>query len=175
MSCQLMWPFDKPLTPAVSTDDDFADAHLAKLISDASVPETARRTETEASAIGTQSKTPASIEHRQDVSTPKEESCNLQYYFDEFFMCYTPKSQFRNWYRYGEKKDCAERWRDFKWCVSTRMADEVTSQSMLQQHKQDLDDRLHRGPNSEDVWTLRENSLKDPWVVSDSANIMSIS
>ncbi|ORY82124.1 hypothetical protein BCR37DRAFT_337383, partial [Protomyces lactucae-debilis] len=83
------------------------------------------------------------------------EPCSLQYYFDEFFMCYTPKSQLRNWYRYGEQKDCSERWRDLKWCISTRMTDEEGEQAMLRRRQIDLLKRVRSGPNSEDIWELR--------------------
>ena len=89
--------------------------------------------------------------------------CPLQYYFDEFFMCYTPKSQLRNWYRYGEKKDCGERWKDLKFCMQARMVDTETSQAMLQRREVERLKEIRSRPNSEDVWDIRTENLIDPF------------
>lgn len=94
----------------------------------------------------------------------REPPCALQYYFDEFFMCYTPKSQLVHYYRHGHQKDCRERWRDFSWCLKTRvMATEDESQAMLKQRRLERLAELRKGPNSERVWEIREKPLTDPW------------
>ena len=78
-------------------------------------------------------------------------------------MCYTPKSQLRNWYRFGEKKDCSERWQDLKWCIKTRMVEEEQSQNMLKDRQADMLKKIHSKPNSEDVWEIREVPISQPW------------
>ena len=99
-----------------------------------------------------------------EADTPSSEPpCALQYYFDEFFMCYTPKSQLVHYYRHGVQKDCRERWRDFKWCVSTRMGSEEEQQKMLRDKRLERLAELRRGPNSERVWEIRDEPLQDPW------------
>lgn len=78
-------------------------------------------------------------------------------------MCYTPKSQLRNWYRYGEKNDCAERWQDLQWCLKTRMVDHDIAQSMLETRRLERLRNIRASANSEDVWDIRETLLKRPW------------
>lgn len=167
-----MWPFNKSLSSSVPLDDDLSEAQIAKFFTDAAPKPTYRDVIT--STTGPDGKQVTKHERLAEPVPSQEEPCSLQYYFDEFFMCYTPKSQLRNWYRYGEKKDCGERWRDLKWCVTTRMADEETTQSMLKQRKLDMDKKVHDHPNSEDVWDLRSVPLTQPWH-DQNAEQMSIS
>lgn len=168
-----MWPFNKSPSSSAASDDEISEAQIAKFFTE-STPTPGYR-DVEVTATDATGAKVTRIERIEESLDPKEEPCNLQYYFDEFFMCYTPKSQLRNWYRYGEKKDCAERWRDFKWCVTTRMVDEETSQSMLAQRKLDLNDKVHSGPNSEDIWTVRASPLDNPWHATTEDNPISIS
>lgn len=147
-----------------------SEAQLKQLFSDSNL-------DTTRTAINNPAQGSTSLDATAAVDAPQrqEDPCSLQYYFDEFFMCYTPKSQLRNWYRYGEKKDCGERWRDFKWCMSTRMTDEETAQSMLSRRKEEMDLKVHQGPNSEDVWDIRQAPLQEPWQKSSDHEDLSIS
>lgn len=156
-----MWPFGDGLSSApMSKDDQATEDQLQKLFSDISQTEQTTSTDSGPRLAATMISNKDSPEVKVNL---KEDPCSLQYYFDEFFMCYTPKSQLRNWYRYGEKKDCGERWRDFKWCMRTRMTDEETAQEMLAQHRVATEKKVHDGPNSEDVWEIRKERLTDPW------------
>lgn len=161
-----MWPLKDGSRSQSAGDQDLNDADVQKLFA-----ELANDTRTQEPSSPSQSLASRKEEAAQ-VKILGEEPCSLQYYFDEFFMCYTPKSQLRNWYRYGEKKDCSERWKDFKWCMRTRMTDEDASQLMLKQRRVDMEKKIHDGPNSEDVWDYRTQPLQSPW---DEASKLDVS
>lgn len=155
-----MWPFNRSSSSiSAAEEEEITDADIQKFLAQASLK----------SADSCQSSNcAASVSARESErnlkdESGKEEPCNLQYYFDEFFMCYTPKSQLRNWYRYGEKKDCAERWQDFKACMRTRMTDEEDAQVLLKERRLNLEERVHSRPNSEDIWQIRQENLDKPW------------
>lgn len=166
-----MWPFGSSPSSSVDTkEDEITEAQLRKLFSEASSPAPANKAGTDTPGLASSGPSQVSPE----VST-KEDPCSLQYYFDEFFMCYTPKSQLRNWYRYGEKKDCGERWKDLKWCMRTRMTDEESAQEKLKERKIVMQDKVHSGPNSEDVWQIREHNLERPWQQGQNADLDPVS
>ncbi|CCG82587.1 Uncharacterized protein C227.17c [Taphrina deformans PYCC 5710] len=168
-----MWPFNKSLSSSLAPDDDITEAQIDKFFSDTPAKPTYREVTT--TTVDTAGNQVTKVERIEESLPVKEDPCNMQYYFDEFFMCYTPKSQLRNWYRYGEKKDCAERWRDLKWCMTTKIVDEDASQSMLRERKVFMDAKVHSGPNSEDVWDLRSEPLKAPWNGTNQDEQLSVS
>lgn len=163
-----MWPFNKLGSPSLKDEsDDMTDSQIQSFFESlesrptSSSPSTSSSPNTSPISSTTQNDTKnANIAEQHEK---KEDPCNLQYYFDEAFMCFTPKSQARNWYRYGELKDCSERWRDFKWCMKTRMGDEETVQGMLKLRREELVEEVRAGPNSEDVWEYREEPVRNPW------------
>ena len=167
-----MWPFSSQVS-AQATNDDLTEEQVKKLFEDASSSPSKKVEALDAPASSTSQR--SSIPNAAS-ELPDAEPCALQYYFDEFFMCYTPKSQLRNWYRYGEQKDCSERWRDLKWCMQTRMADEGQSQAMLRRWQIDQLKRIRSGPNSEDVWQIRNGGMQtSPWKGPDAGEDYSIS
>ncbi|BFZ55799.1 hypothetical protein PYCC9005_002840 [Savitreella phatthalungensis] len=160
-----MWGSKKPSSSSEtqSSDDKELASFLAEIGSDA--PARTDATPVTPTAVpDTPLYAPASVTE-PSAGPRKEEPCPLQYYFDEFFMCYTPKSQLVHYYRYGEKKDCAERWRDLRWCFETRLTDDDTAQKMLRDRRAAKLEQLRAGPNSERVWEFREEPLADPWGV----------
>ncbi|KAG5519011.1 hypothetical protein PMAC_002542 [Pneumocystis sp. 'macacae'] len=88
-----------------------------------------------------------------------EEPCSLQYYFDNFFMCYTLKNQFINYYRYGQRPDCLSKWKDFVWCIRTKNRTIDEQQKMLRDKRLQKLAALKLGRNSEEIWSLRVHPL----------------
>lgn len=166
-----MWPFGDPPSSRDGKAEDISEAEVQRFFSQIDQP-SARTGDgsREPEAIGRKENQKLQDSTAGPPRQQEEEPCNLQYYFDEFFMCYTPKSQLRNWYRYGEKKDCSERWRDFKWCMRTRMTDEDAAQQMLKDRKLDMDRKVHSRPNSEDIWDARKSPLAAPWTGESSTD-----
>lgn len=95
-----------------------------------------------------------SLNSNKNLNKRLEEPCSLQYYFDSFFMCYTLKNQFVHYYRYGRRPDCSSKWKDFLWCLRTKSQDEELEQKMLLEKRLERLERLKKGRNSEEIWSL---------------------
>ncbi|EEB07300.2 hypothetical protein SJAG_02387 [Schizosaccharomyces japonicus yFS275] len=89
------------------------------------------------------------------TSKYKWKSCSIAYYFDTMSMCLTAANQLRHYYRYGSMDVCKDYWKDFKWCLSTKVVDAAEEQKRLKQRYRDLWTEIRNGPNSEDIWTVR--------------------
>ncbi|KAG4302436.1 hypothetical protein PCANB_001269 [Pneumocystis canis] len=92
-----------------------------------------------------------------DINQNLEESCSLQYHFDHFFMCYTLKNLFINYYRYGQRPECASKWKELVWCIKTKSQEKEEEQRMLREKKKE---KFKGKKNSEEIWTLRTEPLK---------------
>ncbi|CCJ30494.1 unnamed protein product [Pneumocystis jirovecii] len=99
-----------------------------------------------------------------------EEPCSLQYHFDNFFMCYTLKNQFINYYRYGQRPDCSSKWKDFVWCIRTKNKAFDEQQNMLRDKRLQKHAALKLGRNSEEVWSLRTSPLNSLFDRTDTSS-----
>lgn len=78
-------------------------------------------------------------------------------------MCYTPALQARYYYRYGKMKPCGEALQNWMWCLSTKSQSSEDAQVSLRQRRLEKWDELLQGPNSEDVWTIRQAPIEPGW------------
>lgn len=103
-------------------------------------------------------------ERALDLKQIPEYPCALQYYFDDMIMCFTPLMQLRYYYRFGDIKPCSQALQDWLWCLTTRsMREPVEEQRRLRQRRIDQWRRLYQGPNSEQVWQIREVPFTPQW------------
>lgn len=100
---------------------------------------------------------PSSI-HPRDL-VPKEMSCRSS--FDYAFFCQSFGGQWVNIYRYGELRDCSERWSDFWFCMRTMSYPTEQRERMIADyHRKKLEDKYKGKPSSEDVWEMRTVPLR---------------
>ncbi|KTW26624.1 hypothetical protein T552_02633 [Pneumocystis carinii B80] len=89
------------------------------------------------------------------IENHEEEPCSLQHHFDGFFMCYTLKNQFVHYYRYGQRPDCSSKWRDLLWCIRSKSQSKEMEQKMLHEKRLERLEKLKKGRNSEEIWSLK--------------------
>ena len=100
--------------------------------------------------------TPPSIDPRDLV--PKEMSCRTA--FDYAFFCQSFGGQWVNVYRYGELRDCSERWSDFWFCMRTMSYPTEQRERMIADYHRQKLDKYKGKPSSEDVWEMRTVPLR---------------
>ncbi|KAJ6262227.1 hypothetical protein Dda_3032 [Drechslerella dactyloides] len=94
----------------------------------------------------------------QDTLYPTAMSCREA--FDELYFCYSLGGQFKNLYRYGSYRECADKSADFWFCMRTKMYGPVAKKEMIvKYHKEKEAQKYKRGPSSEDVWNVRTEPL----------------
>jgi hypothetical protein len=85
-----------------------------------------------------------------------EETCSLMEAFDKMQLCYTLIPQVKNYYRYGEFKDCSTLRRDFNFCLSTKTKNKQEASEMIKQRNMKKNiDKFHFRSSAE-VWELRQ-------------------
>ncbi|KAF3911994.1 hypothetical protein AA313_de0207431 [Arthrobotrys entomopaga] len=95
----------------------------------------------------------------QDTLYPSTMSCREA--FDELYFCYSLGGQFKNLYRYGTYRECADKSADFWFCMRTKMYGPDTKKEMIvKYHREKEAARYKRGPSSEDVWSVRTEPLQ---------------
>ncbi|QSL66056.1 hypothetical protein MERGE_003193 [Pneumocystis wakefieldiae] len=82
-----------------------------------------------------------SLNSNKNLNKRLEEPCSLQ-------------NQFVHYYRYGRRPDCSSKWKDFLWCLRTKSQDEELEQKMLLEKRLERLERLKKGRNSEEIWSL---------------------
>ncbi|CAG8504053.1 9580_t:CDS:2 [Ambispora gerdemannii] len=87
--------------------------------------------------------------------------CSITQSFDAIMNCWSMGSQIRNRYRYGENKDCSEKWQDFKFCFRVKKEDEEGRKRLLQERQREKDAKKAKEKNSLDIWELREKPLEN--------------
>ncbi|ORZ15756.1 hypothetical protein BCR42DRAFT_415840 [Absidia repens] len=82
-------------------------------------------------------------------------TCSASDSFNAVWQCYSLGSQALNYYRYGSKKNCEEKYQDLKFCLSTKPKSSAVADDMIR--KRDEEKRLEKQKqrSSEDVWDLR--------------------
>ncbi|KAF3921426.1 hypothetical protein ABW21_db0203049 [Orbilia brochopaga] len=94
----------------------------------------------------------------QDTLYPTAMSCREA--FDELYFCYSLGGQFKNLYRYGSYRECAEKSDDFWFCMRTKMYGPVAKKEMIMKYHQEKEaQKYKRGPSSEDIWRVRTQPL----------------
>ncbi|KAL1925996.1 hypothetical protein VTP01DRAFT_7089 [Rhizomucor pusillus] len=82
--------------------------------------------------------------------------CSVSQTFDAVFQCYTLGAQALNYYRYGEKKDCSEKWEDFKLCLWTKPKSNEEADRMLRRRQREKEAKKKQKRSSEEVWEARD-------------------
>ncbi|CDS03759.1 hypothetical protein LRAMOSA01160 [Lichtheimia ramosa] len=82
--------------------------------------------------------------------------CSASQTFDAVWNCYTLGAQALNYYRYGEKKDCTQKWEDFKFCLTTKTKSNEIADRMIREREQEKAMAKKRSRSSEEVWELRQ-------------------
>lgn len=89
---------------------------------------------------------------------PTELSCRSA--FDELFRCYSLPSQAFQFYRYGERKQCADRLNEFRFCLSARGMESDARRKAIQE---ELKSREQANNGSERIWKRRTHPLHHPF------------
>ncbi|TGZ76564.1 hypothetical protein EX30DRAFT_324546 [Ascodesmis nigricans] len=83
--------------------------------------------------------------------------------FDEMYYCFSLGGQFLNVYRYGGWRDCSEKSADWRFCMRTKAMGPIKRKAMIMARNKEKAARFKQGPNSEDIWELRKEPLKNPF------------
>jgi hypothetical protein len=77
--------------------------------------------------------------------------------FDSAFYCSSLGGHFNDIYRYGQLRSCSEHWNDFWFCmrVKNSYSPRELKERMVQDRYREKEERLRKGPSSEDVWKVR--------------------
>lgn len=107
---------------------------------------------------------PTIPDDRQSIY-PETMSCRDA--FDRAFYCNSLGGQFTNVYRYGGTRDCKPNWNEFWFCMKLKSQDEDSRRRKIRAWYIEKEAKVKMGPNSEDIWDLRESPLerafhKDP-------------
>lgn len=66
------------------------------------------------------------------------------------------RNQFTSLYRYGTARECAAKWEDFKFCLSTRsLSEERKEEEWIHRRAEHWAER-RVGPSSEDIWEAKK-------------------
>ncbi|ORX54395.1 hypothetical protein DM01DRAFT_1373864 [Hesseltinella vesiculosa] len=82
-------------------------------------------------------------------------TCSVTQAFDDVWRCYSLRSQAVNYYRYGSRKDCAEKYDDLKYCMRTKTKSAKVADEMLRQRDGQKAVEKTNQRSSEDVWPTR--------------------
>ncbi|CDH48250.1 predicted protein [Lichtheimia corymbifera JMRC:FSU:9682] len=100
--------------------------------------------------------TEAFFKEIQDDNKRDYAKCSVSQTFDAVWNCYTLGAQALNYYRYGEKKDCSEKWEDFKFCLTTKTKSNEVADRMIRKREEEKAMEKKRLRSSEEVWELRQ-------------------
>ncbi|TFK44785.1 hypothetical protein BDQ12DRAFT_621174 [Crucibulum laeve] len=80
--------------------------------------------------------------------------------FDDYLSCNVIRNQIKSLYRYGERRECAQKVEDFKFCLlHTSMHPEEKRDAWIRRRAEWWANR-RLGKSSEGVWDIREEPLK---------------
>ncbi|KAK6340989.1 hypothetical protein TWF696_009301 [Orbilia brochopaga] len=154
-----------PSTPSqapTKSRDDLADEELSAFLKTIQSEHDHPSSSKHASSSGNDS-------NFQDTLYPTTMSCREA--FDELYFCYSLGGQFKNLYRYGAYRECADKSADFWFCMRTKMYGPVAKKEMIvKYHKEKEAQKYKRGPSSEDVWRVRTEPLTGLFAGPDSTN-----
>ncbi|KAH5895181.1 hypothetical protein HBI88_193760 [Parastagonospora nodorum] len=98
---------------------------------------------------------PSNENDELDPHLPRTMSCRAA--FDSAFYCSSLGGHFNDIYRYGQLRSCSDHWNDFWFCmrVKNSYSGRDVKERMVQERYREKEDKLRKGPSSEDVWRLR--------------------
>lgn len=90
---------------------------------------------------------------------PTEMSCRQA--FDMAFGCNSISGQLKNIYRYGEARECSEKWDDFWFCMRSRAWGTARREAAVHERykMKELSKYGPGKPSSEDVWDSRDEKV----------------
>lgn len=80
--------------------------------------------------------------------------------FDYAFFCQSFGGQWVNVYRYGELRNCSERWSDFWFCMRTMSYPTEQREKLTADYHREKLDKYKGVPTSEDVWEMRTTPVR---------------
>ncbi|CAG8554133.1 15400_t:CDS:2, partial [Dentiscutata erythropus] len=87
-------------------------------------------------------------------------NCSLAAELDYFVMCYCEElalgGQAINYYRYGERKDCSQRWQSLKFCIQLKSKSAEERKKMILEKEAMKDAKYTKQKSSLDFWEMRE-------------------
>jgi hypothetical protein len=90
---------------------------------------------------------------------PLQDSMNCRQAFDEAMYCSFLGSHFNNIYRYGQFKECSEKWSDFWFCARMRSYPQAEKEQTIRDRFRKKEEKYISGPSSEDVWESRSRPV----------------
>ncbi|MCJ1399116.1 hypothetical protein MMC11_002318 [Xylographa trunciseda] len=154
--------------PRALTRDEQADAEFQDLLKElnASIAQDGPERSSRASlaSLIQEAPTPSGVNHSSIAPErlyPTTMSCRAA--FDSAFYCQSLGGQFTNLYRYGGIRNCSDQWSNFWFCMRTNRGamDGEERKRRIQKHYEGRAKKYKTGPSSEDVWELRNESVKD--------------
>ncbi|KAL1955630.1 hypothetical protein VTO42DRAFT_8363 [Malbranchea cinnamomea] len=161
-------PIGTPQPEKPLSRDGLAEAEFQAFLSELNQSvESSSSTPTDSASASTSSKTstassatanghPSSIAPADLV--PREMSCRNA--FDYAWHCQSLGGQWTNVYRYGELRDCSERWSEFWFCMRTKSYPREQREKMIADFNRKKLDKYKGKPSSEDVWEMRTVPLR---------------
>ena len=150
-------------TQRAPTRDELADAEFRAFLQElssgdasslSSAPSTADTLDASACAPSTDAD-PNSID--PVALLPTTLSCRTT--FDDAYFCQSMGGQLASVYRYGELRDCSERWSDFWFCMRTMnsgLGEEASAKAVKERWGAKMKRLRTKGRTSEDVWRIRD-------------------
>ncbi|KAF0445370.1 sm-like ribonucleo protein [Gigaspora margarita] len=92
----------------------------------------------------------------KEVDDYDKYNCSLASELDYFVMCYSLGGQAINYYRYGERRDCSQRWQSLKFCIQLKSKTPEERKKMILEREAMKDAKYTKQKSSLDVWEMRE-------------------
>ncbi|KAI9765623.1 MAG: hypothetical protein M1835_007354 [Candelina submexicana] len=149
---------EKP--PPILTRDEQAEADFKDLVKEL-------QAEIQQHTATRKSKTDGSDSEISSISPdslyPTTMSCRQA--FDSAFYCQSMGGQFNNLYRYGEVRNCSEKWSQFWFCMRTKSQPAEKKRAMIQEHYRQRAVKYKVGPSSEDIWEVRNEPVENAFAL----------
>jgi hypothetical protein len=111
----------------------------------------------ESSDFDAETRAPAKAGHS---IAPLQDSMNCRQSFDEAMYCSFLGSHFNNIYRYGELRECSDKWSDFWFCARMRSYPQAEKEQAIRDRFRTREEEKYiAGPSSEDVWESRKQPV----------------
>ncbi|KAH6581758.1 hypothetical protein BASA60_002251 [Batrachochytrium salamandrivorans] len=100
-------------------------------------------------------KSPFEEDMDEQPQSEQEYSCSIWSAFDKAQVCYTVLPQLKNYYRYGQWKDCSAAVKEMTFCMSLQTMSRKEKQLALKAHAQERHDVKFNQRPSKDIWEIR--------------------
>ncbi|RHZ78641.1 hypothetical protein Glove_158g106 [Diversispora epigaea] len=110
-----------------------------------------------------------SINNTNNSSASKERwNCSLMNEFDYLVFCASLIGQATNYYRYGEKKNCSNHFRNVKWCLKMKSKNLEERKKMVLEREAEKEAQYIKKKSSLDVWEMRDTPLTEIFPLNDN-------